>query len=49
MSIDATALTGVTIAENHQFTLEIKPPSGSYMVIQRTTPASITDTTIDLN
>ncbi|HZP57990.1 MAG TPA: archaellin/type IV pilin N-terminal domain-containing protein [Dehalococcoidia bacterium] len=51
VSIDTTqaAMAAITIAENYTFTLEVKPPSGSYMVIQRTTPASITDTTIDLN
>ncbi|HZP57374.1 MAG TPA: archaellin/type IV pilin N-terminal domain-containing protein [Dehalococcoidia bacterium] len=49
VSIDTTALAGVTIAENDTFTLEVKPPSGSYMVIQRTIPASIANTTIDLN
>jgi flagellin FlaB len=49
VSIDTTALAGVTIAENDTFTLEVKPPSGSYMVIQRTIPASIANTTLDLN
>jgi len=49
ITIDTTALAGVTLAENSTFTLEIKPPSGSYMVLQRTIPASIADTTIDLN
>jgi flagellin FlaB len=49
VTIDTTALAGVTIAQNSTFTLEIKPPSGSYMVLQRTVPAAISDTTIDLN
>jgi archaeal flagellin FlaB len=49
ITIDTTALAGVTIAQNSTFTLELKPPSGSFMVIQRTVPASISDTTIDLN
>ena len=49
VTIDTTALAGVTIAANSTFTLEIKPPSGSYMVLQRTVPASISDTVIDLN
>ncbi|MDE3096200.1 MAG: hypothetical protein KGK07_09390 [Chloroflexota bacterium] len=51
VGIDTTqsAMSAVTIGTNATFTLEIKPPSGSYMVIQRTTPAAITDTTIDLN
>ncbi len=51
VAIDMTqaAMSAVTVGTNATFTLEIKPPSGSYMVIQRTTPAAITDTTIDLN
>jgi flagellin FlaB len=51
VSIDTTqaAMAAITIAQNYTFTLEVKPPSGSYMVIQRTTPASISDTTLDLN
>ncbi len=44
-----TALTSVTLATNMTFTLEVKPPSGSYMVIQRTTPASINQSIINLN
>ncbi|MDE3095719.1 MAG: hypothetical protein KGK07_06940, partial [Chloroflexota bacterium] len=51
IDIDMTqsAMSAVTVGTNATFTLEIKPPSGSYMVIQRTTPAAISDTTIDLN
>ncbi len=49
VSIDTTQAGFPTIGTNATFTLEIKPPSGSFMVIQRTTPASISDTTIDLN
>jgi archaeal flagellin FlaB len=37
------------IGANQAFTLEVKPPTGSYLVIQRTTPAAITDTIINLN
>jgi archaellin len=37
------------ITENEQFTLELKPPTGSYLVVQRTTPASMTATIINLN
>jgi flagellin FlaB len=44
-----TALTSVTLTTNTTFTIEVKPPSGSYMVIQRTTPASINQSIIDLN
>ncbi len=32
------AAAGATIGLNNIFTLEIKPPTGSYMVLQRTTP-----------
>jgi archaeal flagellin FlaB len=45
----ATDLPTVTIGANQTFTLEVKPPTGSYMVIQRTTPASITHSVINLN
>ena len=51
VNIDLTqaALTAVTLNTNDTFTLEVKPPSGSYMVIQRTTPASINKSIINLN
>jgi flagellin FlaB len=34
---------------NDTFTLQVQPPSGSYMVVERTTPASISETIINLN
>jgi flagellin FlaB len=43
------ALAGVDLNANDKFTLEVQPPSGSYMVIERTMPASISDTIIGLN
>jgi flagellin FlaB len=43
------ALAAVTLGTNDTFTFEVKPPTGSYMVIQRTTPASIAHTIINLN
>ncbi|HYM16091.1 MAG TPA: archaellin/type IV pilin N-terminal domain-containing protein [Dehalococcoidia bacterium] len=51
VSIDMTqaALAAVTIGTNQTFTFEVKPPTGSYMVIQRTTPASISNTILNLN
>ncbi|MHB8377146.1 MAG: archaellin/type IV pilin N-terminal domain-containing protein [Dehalococcoidia bacterium] len=51
INIDTTqaSMSSVSIGTNATFTLEIKPPSGSYMVIQRTTPASISNTMLDLN
>jgi flagellin FlaB len=49
IDIDMTAECGCTITENYTFTVELKPPTGSYLVIQRTTPASINETIVDLN
>jgi flagellin FlaB len=51
INIDMTqaALTAVSITTNKTFTFEVKPPTGSYMVIQRTTPASINQSIINLN
>jgi flagellin FlaB len=37
------------INANDKFTLQIQPPSGSYMVVERTMPASIAETIINLN
>ena len=39
----------IVIGTNKTFALEIKPPQGSYMVIQRTTPASINQSVLNLN
>jgi flagellin FlaB len=51
ITIDMTqaALSAVTLGTNTTFSFEVKPPTGSYMVIQRTTPASIANTVINLN
>ena len=49
VNIDMAAECGCTITENYSFTLELKPPTGSYLVIQRLTPASINETVINLN
>jgi flagellin FlaB len=39
--IDIDLLTaGATVGINQTFTLEVKPPTGSYMVLQRTAPAA---------
>jgi|CXWL01.1.fsa_nt_gi flagellin FlaB len=43
------AVAGVDINANDTFTLEVQPPTGSYMVIQRTMPPSIAETIIELN
>ena len=49
IGIDLTQNVQIALATNDTFTLEIKPPSGSYLDVRRTTPASISDTIIDLN
>jgi flagellin FlaB len=49
VTVDFTADPSIVITTNKNFTLEVKPPSGSYMVIQRTTPASIGQSVLDLN
>ncbi|MEX2226077.1 MAG: archaellin/type IV pilin N-terminal domain-containing protein [Dehalococcoidia bacterium] len=49
IDIDMAAECGCTITENFSFTLELKPPTGSYLVIQRLTPASLAESIIDLN
>jgi archaeal flagellin FlaB len=43
------AVAGVDVNANDTFTLEVQPPTGSYMVIQRTMPPSIEETIIELN
>jgi flagellin FlaB len=45
----ATECATCDITSNETFTLEVKPPTGSYLVIQRTTPASMAETIINLN
>ena len=51
VNVDMTqaALTAISLTTNATFTVEVKPPSGSYLVIQRTTPASINQSIINLN
>jgi archaellin len=49
VDIDLTQDAAIVIGTNKTFTLEVKPPQGSYLVIQRTTPASINQTVVDLN
>ncbi len=44
-----TACATCVVTANETFTLEVKPPSGSYLVVQRTTPATMTDSIINLN
>jgi flagellin FlaB len=49
VTVDFTADANINITTNKTFTLEIKPPQGSYLVVQRTTPATMTDSIINLN
>jgi flagellin FlaB len=45
----ATECATCLIAANDTFALELKPPTGSYVVIQRTAPASMASTILNLN
>ena len=48
--ITVTGLAAQTeINANDTFTLQVQPPSGSYMVVERTMPASISETIVNLN
>ena len=49
IGVDLTQDGTIAVGTNKPFTLEVKPPQGSYLVIQRTTPASLSATIIDLN
>jgi flagellin FlaB len=49
LELTITLPSSANVVANKTFTLEVKPPSGSIMVIQRTTPASIAQTIINLN
>jgi flagellin FlaB len=45
----ATECATCVITENESFTLELKPPTGSYLVVQRTSPSSMSSSIINLN
>lgn len=49
LELTITLPAAANVIANRVFTLEIKPPSGSVMIIQRTTPASLSQTIINLN
>lgn len=49
LELTITLPVSASVTANKVFTLELKPPSGSVLVIQRTAPASITQTVINLN
>jgi archaellin len=49
VAIDLTQNAQISLGTNETFTLEIKPPAGSYLIVRRTIPASIDDTIVDLD
>ena len=49
LELSITLPAASNVVANKTFTLEMKPPSGSVMIIQRTAPASLANTIIDLN
>ena len=49
LDIDFSGVPAINLTTNKTFALEIKPPQGSYLVVQRTTPASINQSIINLN
>jgi flagellin FlaB len=49
LAIDLTQNAAIVVQANETFSLEIKPPTGSFQVVQRTTPPSVSSTVIDLN
>lgn len=49
LELSITLPVAANVVANKMFTLEVKPPSGSVMIIQRTAPASLANTIIDLN
>ena len=49
ITVDTDPITsGVTLAANQSFVLEVRPPLGGTMVIARTTPVGL-DTIVDLH
>ena len=49
IDLTQTKFSGTNLTTNKTFSLEVKPPSGSYLVVQRTTPASINQSILNLN
>jgi flagellin FlaB len=45
----ATECATCVVSGNETFTMEVKPASGSFLIIQRTTPASMAETIVNLN
>jgi len=49
VTVDLTQDSSINLVANSTFTLELKPPQGSYIVVQRTIPASINQSVLNLN
>ena len=49
LELTITLPVGANVVANKTFTLEMKPPSGSVLIIQRTAPSSLSQTIINLN
>jgi flagellin FlaB len=49
VNIDLTQNPAIDIRANETFWFELKPPTGSFLVVQRTLPASINETILNLN
>jgi len=49
LELTITLPAAANVVANKKFVLEIKPPSGSVLIVQRTAPASIAQTVINLN
>jgi flagellin FlaB len=45
----ATECATCIVTENETFTLELEPPTGSFLVVQRTAPSSMSSSIINLN
>jgi|AMFO01.1.fsa_nt_gi archaeal flagellin N-terminal-like domain len=48
IDVDMTAVTTPTLGANTTFALEVKPPQGGVLVLERTTPPAL-DTVVDLH
>jgi flagellin FlaB len=49
IAIDLTQNVSIDVRGGETFWLELKPPSGSYLVVQRTLPPSVNETIVNLN
>lgn len=49
VNVDLTQDGSISVDGNDRFALEVKPPSGAVLVIQRVAPPGVSDTIIDLH